>query len=255
MIRRKISDHRPRLSSFNEAEEETPTKAQELAAEDKENGVHVDPNVEEHEQGDKTDEAEEKRRLELAAQREEAKLKAKYPGLQPKGGSSFLAKKKLQRGHQFFDSGDYNVVKGKKIGLSGAAAGSSKTKPEASKKPEVQEKPFPVTMSELSNSMATADMLISRRMALYRTKSESGADIEGPGTRRGMRSGSMFVSSPSALNATFPGNNSKAGARRGSAFPSMQSSGYDVIIPPSADQLQNRRQSMIPAIPSKLAHD
>ncbi|XP_029643560.1 cAMP-regulated phosphoprotein 19 [Octopus sinensis] len=44
---------------------------------------------------------------------EEAKLKAKYPNLQIKGGGSALLQKRLQRGFQYFDSGDYNMAKAK----------------------------------------------------------------------------------------------------------------------------------------------
>uniref|UniRef100_A0A3Q0R666 Alpha-endosulfine n=1 Tax=Amphilophus citrinellus TaxID=61819 RepID=A0A3Q0R666_AMPCI len=44
---------------------------------------------------------------------EEAKLKAKYPGLgQRPGGSDFLMKR-LQKGQKYFDSGDYNMAKAK----------------------------------------------------------------------------------------------------------------------------------------------
>ncbi|CAG6014244.1 unnamed protein product [Menidia menidia] len=44
---------------------------------------------------------------------EEAKLKAKYPGLgQKPGGSDFLMKR-LQKGQKYFDSGDYNMAKAK----------------------------------------------------------------------------------------------------------------------------------------------
>ncbi|GAB1606204.1 cAMP-regulated phosphoprotein 19-like [Argonauta hians] len=44
---------------------------------------------------------------------EEAKLKAKYPNLQIKGGGSALLQKRLQRGFKYFDSGDYNMAKAK----------------------------------------------------------------------------------------------------------------------------------------------
>ncbi|KAM6936379.1 endosulfine alpha b [Lycodopsis pacificus] len=52
---------------------------------------------------------------------EEAKLKAKYPGLgQKPGGSDFLMKR-LQKGQKYFDSGDYNMAKAnmKKLPVAG----------------------------------------------------------------------------------------------------------------------------------------
>uniref|UniRef100_A0A6I8NTA5 Alpha-endosulfine n=1 Tax=Ornithorhynchus anatinus TaxID=9258 RepID=A0A6I8NTA5_ORNAN len=49
----------------------------------------------------------------LPERAEEAKLKAKYPGLgQKPGGSDFLMKR-LQKGQKYFDSGDYNMAKAK----------------------------------------------------------------------------------------------------------------------------------------------
>ena len=186
-----------------------------------------------------------------AERREEAKLKAKYPGLKTRGGGrggSFLAQKKLQRGHKFFDSGDYNLVKGKKPGLSGATAGVSQTKPEKVK--ETSAASVPVSTAELGQDIPTADAIISRRMALFRTKSESNAndtnddiDIK---VGRTLRSGSMFVSN------SVPQIAHVGGVRRGSMFPIGQNPtlGSDVI--PSPEMLSRRRQSMIPAIPSKL---
>ncbi|CAN9514433.1 unnamed protein product [Ophioblennius macclurei] len=44
---------------------------------------------------------------------EEAKLKAKYPGLGQKPGGSDLLMKRLTRGQKYFDSGDYNMAKAK----------------------------------------------------------------------------------------------------------------------------------------------
>ncbi|KAI4811785.1 endosulfine alpha b [Pseudochaenichthys georgianus] len=52
---------------------------------------------------------------------EEAKLKAKYPGMgQKPGGSDFLMKR-LQKGQKYFDSGDYNMAKAnmKKLPVAG----------------------------------------------------------------------------------------------------------------------------------------
>ena len=182
--------------------------------------------------------------LEEAAKKEEAKLKSKYPALKARGGSSFLAQKKLHRGIKFFDSGDYNLVKGEKPGLSGATSGTSKTKPEKAKEAKVE---VSIATAEIGHDIPTADAIISRRMALFRTKSESYADdarIQFPGGRNN-RSGSMFVTS-SGTNLDQIG-----GLRRGSLFPMTQSPGSDVT--PSPELLQKRRQSMIPAIPSKLA--
>ena len=206
----------------------------------------------------------------LVAKREEAKLKSKYPGLKAGGGSSFLAQRKLQRGNKFFDSGDYNLVKEKKkaTGLSGAASGSSRTKPEtAPAEPEVPEKKpevdIPIATSELSDVIPTADVIISRRMALFRTRSESSMDgnpflLTSGGTSgapRAFRSGSLFVSSPAGPGAHVTA--AAAGVRRGSMFPMMPSSGgltgSDAMPLPGADYLERRRQSMVPAIPSKLA--
>ncbi|XP_038624686.1 alpha-endosulfine isoform X2 [Tachyglossus aculeatus] len=54
---------------------------------------------------------------------EEAKLKAKYPGLgQKPGGSDFLMKR-LQKGQKYFDSGDYNMAKAKMKNKQLASAG------------------------------------------------------------------------------------------------------------------------------------
>lgn len=45
---------------------------------------------------------------------EEAKLKARYPGLGDKPGGSHFLRKRLQKGGQkYFDSGDYNMAKAK----------------------------------------------------------------------------------------------------------------------------------------------
>ncbi|VDN16787.1 unnamed protein product [Dibothriocephalus latus] len=41
------------------------------------------------------------------------KFKSKYPGLAQKGAGSLLLQKRLNRGHKFFDSGDYNVARAK----------------------------------------------------------------------------------------------------------------------------------------------
>ncbi|CAL8070946.1 unnamed protein product [Calicophoron daubneyi] len=46
---------------------------------------------------------------------EESKLKAKYPGLSRKGVGSLILQKRLNRGHKFFDSGDYNMAKAKML--------------------------------------------------------------------------------------------------------------------------------------------
>ncbi|XP_020509647.1 endosulfine alpha b [Labrus bergylta] len=47
------------------------------------------------------------------AKAEEAKLKAKYPGLNHKPGGSEFLMKRLQKGQKYFDSGDYNMAKAK----------------------------------------------------------------------------------------------------------------------------------------------
>lgn len=45
---------------------------------------------------------------------EEAKLRARYPGLAAKpGGSDFLRKRLHKGGQKYFDSGDYNMAKAK----------------------------------------------------------------------------------------------------------------------------------------------
>uniref|UniRef100_A0A0X3Q032 Alpha-endosulfine n=1 Tax=Schistocephalus solidus TaxID=70667 RepID=A0A0X3Q032_SCHSO len=44
---------------------------------------------------------------------QELKFKSKYPGLAQKGAGSLLLQKRLNRGHKFFDSGDYNVARAK----------------------------------------------------------------------------------------------------------------------------------------------
>ncbi|KAM9375727.1 cAMP-regulated phosphoprotein 19b [Pholidichthys leucotaenia] len=44
---------------------------------------------------------------------EEAKLKARYPGLGVRAGGSDFLKKRLQKGQKYFDSGDYNMAKAK----------------------------------------------------------------------------------------------------------------------------------------------
>ncbi|KAK2156037.1 hypothetical protein LSH36_223g01062 [Paralvinella palmiformis] len=49
---------------------------------------------------------------------EEAKLRAKYPGLKGPGSNAFL-QKRLSRGQKYFDSGDYNMAKAK---MGGGAA-------------------------------------------------------------------------------------------------------------------------------------
>lgn len=246
MNKRKSLENRQRLASFNEDEERTPT----TPTIERPNEPGVTETAEEGAQtpgetdGEKENQGGEQRPEDAEGQ-EEAKLKAKYPGLKARGGSSFLAQKKLQRGHKFFDSGDYNVVKGKKPGLSGTTSGASKTKPEKAKEVKV-----PVSSSELGQDIPTADAIISRRMALFRTKSESNADdviddvIEFHPAGRNLRSGSMFVSSSNPQIAHV------GGVRRGSMFPIGQTGGSDVI--PSPEVLNKRRQSMVPAIPSKL---
>ena len=241
MNKRKSLENRQRLPSFNEEEERTPTtptiqqSTESRVAETSEES----PDTPREEDGEKENQGGE--RPGEAERVEEAKLKAKYPGLKARGGSSFLAQKKLQRGHKFFDSGDYNVVKGKKPGLSGTTSGASKTKPEKATEIKV-----PVSSSELGQDIPTADAIISRRMALFRTKSESHADdvIEFLPAGRNLRSGSMVVSSSNPQIAHV------GGVRRGSLFPIGQTGGSDVI--PSPEVLNKRRQSMIPAIPSKL---
>ncbi|KAK4470055.1 hypothetical protein MN116_006521 [Schistosoma mekongi] len=44
---------------------------------------------------------------------QENKLKAKYPGLNRQGVGSLLLQKRLNRGHKYFDSGDYNMARAK----------------------------------------------------------------------------------------------------------------------------------------------
>ncbi|CAH8527936.1 unnamed protein product [Schistosoma turkestanicum] len=44
---------------------------------------------------------------------QESKLKAKYPGLNKQGVGSLLLQKRLNRGHKYFDSGDYNMARAK----------------------------------------------------------------------------------------------------------------------------------------------
>lgn len=44
---------------------------------------------------------------------EEAKLKARYPGLGAKPGGGDFLRKRLQKGPKFFDSGDYNMAMAK----------------------------------------------------------------------------------------------------------------------------------------------
>ncbi|CAI2731036.1 unnamed protein product [Schistosoma spindalis] len=43
----------------------------------------------------------------------ESKIKAKYPGLNKQGVGSLLLQKRLNRGHKYFDSGDYNMARAK----------------------------------------------------------------------------------------------------------------------------------------------
>ena len=234
MSKRINLDNRARLPSFHEEEEQPTAPAAEPPGEDV---------LAESPEDDR--EKENQAVLEEDQKKEEAKLKSKYPGLKATGGSSFLAQKKLQRGgHKFFDSGDYNVVKGKKAGLSGTTSGASKTKPEKAKEVKAD---LPFATSEVGHDIPTADAIISRRMALFRTKSESYADdsrVQFPGGRKG----SMFVTS-SVTNLNQIGGS--GGIRRGSMFPMTTSSPGNDVLPPE-ELLQKRRQSMIPAIPSKL---
>ncbi|XP_061077297.1 cAMP-regulated phosphoprotein 19-like isoform X2 [Conger conger] len=51
---------------------------------------------------------------------EEAKLKARYPGVKP--GGSDLLRKRLQKGTKYFDSGDYNMAQARKNKLPAATA-------------------------------------------------------------------------------------------------------------------------------------
>uniref|UniRef100_B3GUY0 Alpha-endosulfine n=1 Tax=Schistosoma japonicum TaxID=6182 RepID=B3GUY0_SCHJA len=44
---------------------------------------------------------------------QENKLKTKYPGLNRQGVGSLLLQKRLNRGHKYFDSGDYNMSRAK----------------------------------------------------------------------------------------------------------------------------------------------
>lgn len=44
---------------------------------------------------------------------EENKFKSKYPGLDQRGVGSLMLQKRLNRGHKYFDSGDYNMAKAK----------------------------------------------------------------------------------------------------------------------------------------------
>nr|CAH8854316.1 unnamed protein product [Trichobilharzia regenti] len=44
---------------------------------------------------------------------QESKLKAKYPGLNRQGVGSLILQKRLNRGHKYFDSGDYNMARAK----------------------------------------------------------------------------------------------------------------------------------------------
>ncbi|XP_018652552.1 putative camp-regulated phosphoprotein [Schistosoma mansoni] len=43
----------------------------------------------------------------------ESKIKSKYPGLNKQGVGSLLLQKRLNRGHKYFDSGDYNMARAK----------------------------------------------------------------------------------------------------------------------------------------------
>ncbi|KAF7244055.1 hypothetical protein EG68_09826 [Paragonimus skrjabini miyazakii] len=48
-----------------------------------------------------------------AEEEQECKLKAKYPGLNREGVGSLMLQKRLNRGHKYFDSGDYNMARAK----------------------------------------------------------------------------------------------------------------------------------------------
>uniref|UniRef100_A0A5K3FPT9 cAMP-regulated phosphoprotein 19 n=1 Tax=Mesocestoides corti TaxID=53468 RepID=A0A5K3FPT9_MESCO len=51
--------------------------------------------------------------VKTAPEEQELEFKAKYPRLAQKGASSMLLQKRLNRGHKFFDSGDYNMARAK----------------------------------------------------------------------------------------------------------------------------------------------
>ncbi|KAH9287225.1 cAMP-regulated phosphoprotein 19 [Echinococcus granulosus] len=72
---------------------------------------------------------------------QESELKAKYPGLAQRGAASMLLQKRLNRGHKFFDSGDYNMARAK------TAQQKSTTEEEAIEKEEILQESTGVTIA------------------------------------------------------------------------------------------------------------
>ncbi|VDM16039.1 unnamed protein product [Hydatigera taeniaeformis] len=77
----------------------------------------------------------------MSQEEQESELKAKYPGLAQKGAASMLLQKRLNRGHKFFDSGDYNMARAK------TAQQKSMTEEEAIEKEEILQESTGVTIA------------------------------------------------------------------------------------------------------------
>ena len=224
-------------------------------------------------------------------QEEEMKLKSKYGGLTR--GRGMFAQKHLVKGggHKYFDSGDYNLVQIQKKGKlnkedGSLGSGKTRTKPEApevvppssqggeneseagdsSHSDDITDGETPNIKEAISDDdiigkeIPTADAIISRRMALFRTKSGL-LDVSDDGVWWG----SWPVPEKSLRRATIVGSGiSKIEPslappellRRASMFPGgpggpRSRAGSDSLSPPQ-DILNRRRGSCIPAIPSKL---
>ncbi|BFZ01814.1 hypothetical protein BsWGS_04853 [Bradybaena similaris] len=94
-----------------------------------------------------------------AEQREEEKLKSKYPNLAKGGGGSALLNKRLQKGGQkYFDSGDYAMAKAKL---------SAKVKP-----PPPPEKI--ITSEDVGMTIPTPENIHARKPSLVASKLASG---------------------------------------------------------------------------------
>ncbi len=208
-----------------------------------------------------------------------------------------FAKKHLVRGgHKYFDSGDYNLVQSQKKGKmnkqdGSLVSGKTITKPEVpevapplsqgNNESEAGDSPHSDDVTDdvtdhgetpkikedvsdediIGKEIATADAIVSRRMALFRTRSGL-LDVSDDDAWWG----SWPCPEKSLRRATIVGTGSSTGSgkiepslappellRRASMFPGGPRirAGSDSLSVPR-DILNRRRGSCIPAIPSKL---
>jgi len=98
-----------------------------------------------------------------AEKEEEAKLKAKYPTVRP---GPQLLQKRMQKGHKYFDSGDYNMAKA-------AMKSNQKRGPSTLSQQSSSELPPPVDLPLVSpdsltgNAIPNPDHLSTRKASIH----------------------------------------------------------------------------------------